>query len=83
MREVKDSEIKLFGKKIALPENDRVVLVDGADSAAWEYADSSEKDSDRCSDETKLNGSATKGGVDEEIDTQKQEDEKVIFDNIN
>nr|BAH58100.1 Dof zinc finger protein [Ipomoea batatas] len=76
MREVKDSEIKLFGKKIALPENGRVVLFDGA----GEYAESCENDCvsdrDRCSDDSKLNGSAGKGGADvDEIDTQKPEDD--------
>ena len=45
MKEVKDPEIKLFGKKIALPENGKVLVISGNDPGG-EFIDTS-SDSDR------------------------------------
>ncbi|CAK9138117.1 unnamed protein product [Ilex paraguariensis] len=46
MKEVKDPEIKLFGKKIALPDNGKVLVISGNDPGG-EFIDTSSDDSDR------------------------------------
>ncbi|KAL2492977.1 Cyclic dof factor 3 [Abeliophyllum distichum] len=58
MKEVKEPEIKLFGRKILLPENGKVVPVVFAGESSDEVSDESsrEMESDRSLDEEKVTG---------------------------
>lgn len=77
MKEVKDPEIRLFGKKIALPENGRILPVitaeDGNGGRSKENSIGSDSD---CS----LDGKKViRAEVNEDIEDEKDEADKVPF----